>query len=403
MLRFHARTDVGLKRRQNEDALLALEDYGLFVVADGVGGRKAGELASAITVDTFQSYAPRLKEAVDEYGAEPSQSTKNTVLAILDEAANTASSRVYETAHGTGREGMTTTLAAMIIGGGAAFIVHVGDSRVYRLQHGRLQQLTEDHSLLNEQIKAGLLTAEDAASSRNKNVITRAVGLYPSVHADTLWVELLDGDRLLVCSDGLSDLVRPDRMLELLRRPDVNQAVESLVDEALACGGKDNITTIAVDAESKLDVDSVNARARVMERLFLFEDLPYQARMRVGRIIYDKRVSAGETVMREGEPGDTMYVVVQGTFSVLVGRREVASLREGEHMGELSLIDDSPRSATIIARTPGLLLAIERDALRQWCAVEPAVGNRILWKLLSKLSQRLRNTNQKLDRSHDLG
>jgi serine/threonine protein phosphatase PrpC len=344
-----------------------------------------------------------LKEAVDEYGAEPSQSTKNTVLAILDEAANTASSRVYETAHGTGREGMTTTLAAMIIGGGAAFIVHVGDSRVYRLQHGRLQQLTEDHSLLNEQIKAGLLTAEDAASSRNKNVITRAVGLYPSVHADTLWVELLDGDRLLVCSDGLSDLVRPDRMLELLRRPDVNQAVESLVDEALACGGKDNITTIAVDAESKLDVDSVNARARVMERLFLFEDLPYQARMRVGRIIYDKRVSAGETVMREGEPGDTMYVVVQGTFSVLVGRREVASLREGEHMGELSLIDDSPRSATIIARTPGLLLAIERDALRQWCAVEPAVGNRILWKLLSKLSQRLRNTNQKLDRSHDLG
>lgn len=398
MLRFHARTDVGLKRRQNEDALLALDDYGLFVVADGVGGRKAGELASAITVDTFQAYAPRLKEAVDAWSADPSQASKNEVLSILDEAANTASGRVFETAHGTGREGMTTTLAAMVIGGGAAFIVHVGDSRVYRLQHGRLQQLTEDHSLLNEQIKAGLLKPEDAATSRNKNVITRAVGLYPSVHADTLWVELLEGDRLLVCSDGLSDLVRPDRMIELLRKPDVQAAVEGLVDEALAHGGKDNISAIAVDAHSNLDVDAVNARARVMERLFLFEDLPYQARMRVGRIISDRRVVAGETIVREGQAGDTMYVVVQGTFSVIVGRREVATLREGEHMGELSLIDDSPRSATIVARTAGLLLAIERDALRQWCAVEPAVGTRILWKLLSKLSQRLRDTNQKLDR-----
>jgi serine/threonine protein phosphatase PrpC len=401
MLRFHARTDVGLKRRQNEDALLALEDYGLFVVADGVGGRKAGELASAITVDTFQAYAPRLRETTEAYGISPNRSTRNEVLAALDEASNTASNRVYDTAHGTGREGMTSTLAALLIGGGAAFVAHVGDSRVYLLRDGQLRQLTEDHSLVNEQLRAGAITPEEAARSAHRHVITRAIGLYPTVHSDTLAVDLVAGDRLLVCSDGVSDLVRPDRMTELLRQADVSHAVEGIVDEALANGGKDNITAIAVDAESRLDVAAVNARARAMESLFLFEDLPYQARIRVGRIISDRRVAANEVVVRQGEPGDTMYVVVQGSFSVQVGKKEVARISEGEHFGELSLIDDSPRSASIIARTPGHLLAIERDALRQWCAMEPAVGNRMLWKLVAKLSQRLRATNEQLEgRSH---
>jgi serine/threonine protein phosphatase PrpC len=396
MLKFHARTDVGLKRKQNEDALLALEDYGVFVVADGVGGRKAGELASAITVDTFQAFSPRLREAVEAYAATPGRSTRNEVLQLLDQAANTASNRVFDTANKTGRQGMTTTLAAAVIGGGVAFLVHVGDSRIYLLRDGQLRQLTEDHSLVNEMLRTGGMTPEEAEKSRYRNVITRAVGLYPNVHADTLAVELLDGDRLLICSDGLSDLVKPDGMVGLLRSPDVHAAVEALVEAALARGGKDNITVIAIDPEATLDGDSVTGRAKVMESLFLFEDLPYQARIRVGRIVSDRRVRAGEVLVHQGEVGGTMYVVVQGQFDAVIGGQTVASFGVGEHFGELALIDDTPRSATIRARTAGHLLAIERDALRAYCTMEPSVGNRILWKLVATLAHRLRATNTRL-------
>ncbi len=394
MLRFHARTDVGLKRRQNEDALFAHEDHGLFVVADGVGGRKAGELASAITVDTFQAYAPRLRDVVERFSTDPNRDTRNEVLTMLAEAANTASNRVYETAEGTGRQGMTSTLAAAVVGGGVAFVVHVGDSRIYLLRDGQLRQLTEDHSLVNEMVRNGSLQPEEADTSRFRNVITRAIGLYPNVVADTLAVELAPGDRLLLCSDGLSDMIETDEMAELLRKPDITDATEALVEAALRGGGRDNITAIAIAPEATLDSGAVAARARVMESLFLFEDLPYQARIRVGRIVSDRPVVAGDTIVAQGETGDTLYVVVHGRFDVLVDGVKVASLSEGEHFGELSLVDESPRSASIVAASGGNLLCIERDALRAYCTMEPSVGNRILWKLVATLGKRLRRANE---------
>jgi protein phosphatase len=396
MARFHARTDVGLKRRQNEDALLALEEFGLYVVADGVGGRKAGELASALTIDTFQTYAPRLKDMAEQYGVHPTRESASAVLNLLEEAANVASNRVYDTASNTGREGMTSTLVVLLLGGGAAFVGHVGDSRAYLVRDGELRQVTEDHSLVNEMLRNGGMTQEEASSSRYKHVITRAVGLYPHVHCDTTLLELVEGDRFILCSDGLSDMVKPARIGELAATADVTQAVESLVDAALQGGGKDNITTIGVDAVATRDAVAVTARARAMEGLFLFQDLPYQARLRVGRIFSERRVQAGETVVRQGDAGDVMYVVVLGTFSVTVNQREVATLRDGEAFGELALVDDIPRSATVVARQPGWLLCIERDALRAWCAVEPGIGNRILWRLTATISQRLRQANDRL-------
>ena len=396
MSRFHARTDVGRKRTQNEDALLAAEDHDLFVVADGVGGRKAGELASALAVDTFQLYADALRDAVAAHTREPNRATRNAVLRLLDEAANRSSQRVYELADQTGREGMTSTLAAAIVGGGFAFLVHVGDSRVYLLRDGQLRQLTEDHSLVNEMLRAGTITPEEAARSRYRNVITRAIGLYPNVHADTLAVELLDGDRLLLCSDGMSDLVPPDQVTALLRRPDITDAVEALVDASLEAGGKDNITVIAVEPGAGLDAEGVEARAAALNDLFLFADLPDQARIRVGSIVNERPVRTGEVVVEQTRPGDTMYVVARGRFDVMIGRKRVATLTEGEHFGELCLVDDAPRSATIVARTDGELIAIDRDALRQYCSQEPEIGNRILWRLLATLARRLRDTNAQL-------
>ncbi len=393
MSRWHARTDVGRKRKQNEDAMLVAEDHDLYVVADGVGGRKAGELASALTVDTFQAYARRLREVVEAHAADPTLAARNAVLKLLSEAADTSSQRVYELADQTGREGMTSTLAAAIVGGGFAFCVHVGDSRIYLLRDGQLRQLTEDHSLVNEMVRSGNISREEARKSRYRNVITRAVGMYPNVHADTIAIELLEGDRLLMCSDGLSDLVAPDAMTRMLSEPDVTESVEQLVDAALEAGGKDNITVIGIEPTTSRDADHVARRAKAMENLFLFADLPDQARIRVGKIVSDRPVRKGEVIVSEARPGDTMYVVVQGEFAVHVGPKRVTTLAQGEHFGELCLVDDAPRSATIVAQSDGDLIAIDRDALRAYCAIEPEIGNRILWRLLATTAKRLRETN----------
>ena len=396
MVRCHARTDVGLKRKHNEDSLLADEEHGVFVVADGVGGRKAGELASAITVNTFQSFAPQLREGLERFIADPVREHRNEVLRQLDEAANAASRRVYEAAASTGRQGMTTTLVTAIVGGGHAFILHVGDSRGYLLRNGALQQLTEDHSMVNELIRTGSMTPEEAENSRYRNVITRAVGLYPSVRTDVLHVELLPEDRLLLCSDGLSDMVNRDGMEDRLVSLPLVGAVDALIQDSLDGGGKDNITVIALEPEASQAPDQVEARATAMASLFLFEDLPLQARLRVGRIVNELYPSAGECVMRQGDAGDHLFAVVSGNFSVRLKEQEVAVLGPGEHFGELALVDSLPRSADIIATTDGHLLAIERSALGEFCRAEPALGNLLLWKLVTTLGQRLRATNQRL-------
>ncbi len=393
MLRFHARTDVGRKRKHNEDSLLAAAEEGLFVVADGVGGRKAGELASAITVNTFQNCASEVKERVQAHASDPGRDTRNAVLEVLDQCANTASKTVYEAAQSTGRQGMTTTLVAAAIGGGSAFIVHVGDSRCYVLRNGRLRQLTEDHSMVNELIRTGSMSREEAATSRYRNVITRAIGLYPNVRTDLLHLELLQGDRLLLCSDGLSDMVRPDALLKTTRVESLGAAVDGLVDLALEAGGRDNVTVIAVDPEEVAETEAVTARANAMDRLFLFRDLPFQARLRVGRILSDVFVSPGQIVVRQGEVGDTLYAVIQGQLAVEVDGNEVAVLEAGEHFGEMALIDQEPRSATIVAKGFGHLLAIERDAFQGFCLTEPGLGNQMLWKLVSTLGRRLRAAN----------
>lgn len=393
MLKFHARTDVGLKRRHNEDSLLAAEEFGLFVVADGVGGRKAGELASAITVNTFQSFAPQIRAAVETFAKNTNRESRNAVLQLLDQAANAASRRVYESARETLREGMTTTLVAAVIGGGAAFIVHVGDSRAYLLRQGDLRQLTEDHSMINDLIRTGAMTREEAATSRYRNVITRAVGLYPNVRTDTLHVELLDGDRLLLCSDGLSDMVEPMQTLQLLSNPNLNVAVDSLLQAALENGGRDNVTVIGIEPEAVLEADTVAARAKAMESLFLFEDLPFHARLRIGRIVNEVFCTAGQVIVRQGDLGDTLFVVVQGEVSVVVDGQEVSTLTAGEHFGELALVGTEPRSATIVAKGFGHLLSIERDALREYCMMEPQLGNLVLWKLVATLGKRLRAMN----------
>jgi protein phosphatase len=229
----YAGTDTGRQRRANEDSLLARAP--LFVVADGMGGARAGEVASRIAVEMF---APGIGDPTEPEAA----------LATLVRDAN---ARIYERSHRhADQAGMGTTLTALYVGAGTVSIAHVGDSRAYRLRGHELQRLTDDHSLVDELIREGRLTPEEAVEHPQRSVITRALGPESAVDVDTLSVDARAGDVFLLCSDGLTTMVGEDEIERVLsehaRLRDIGEALIAAANEA---GGRDNISVVLVRVE----------------------------------------------------------------------------------------------------------------------------------------------------------
>lgn len=396
MIRFAALTDAGKRRASNEDAMLADAPAGVFVVADGVGGRAAGEVASALTIETFREGATDLRKAVEGYASKPEWYTRNQVLEAIDALCQQASRRVYDESEASGNRGMTTTLVAMVVGGGAAFLAHVGDSRAYLVRDGLIRQLTEDHSMVNELVRTGQMTYEEAKKSRYRSVITRAVGLYPTVQADLMSIEILPGDRLILNSDGLSDPVPLDTIEELACQNDVDTSTRQLIDAALDRGGPDNVTVVMVEPEATPQTEAARARAQVMDELFLFRGLPFHARLRVSRICEELFFQPGDPLVHEGDPGDAMFVIVQGSVQVSRDGVELAILNGGEHFGELGLLEATRRSASVSGRSFGSAIIIRRDHLQEFCQREPGLGNQLLWRLIETLGTRLHSANARV-------
>jgi protein phosphatase len=242
-------TDVGLKRTHNEDAFLLLPEEQLFCVADGMGGHASGEVASRLAVEEMAEFfrlTGRDDEATWPWREDPARRRdENRVLT----GVKLANLRIFERAQSDERlRGMGTTLVCAHFepGGEAVIVGHVGDSRAYLWRAGSLRQLTEDHSLLNDYLKARRLTPEEVESFPHKNVIVRALGMKDSVEVDLLRLALEDGDVLLLCCDGLSGMVPDDRVAELIRQHqgDLKAAAQALVDAANQAGGVDNITCV---------------------------------------------------------------------------------------------------------------------------------------------------------------
>jgi protein phosphatase len=224
-----ALTDVGLAREHNEDSHFVRSP--LFVVADGMGGANAGEVASGIVVETME------KESGD--GEMPG---------ALEAAIQDANARIHEMAK-SDRDlaGMGTTTTAAWFGGATLTLAHVGDSRAYRFRGDRLEQLSDDHSLVGGLVRMGKLTPQEAREHPQRSVILRAVGVEPTVEVDVTEHELEDGDVYLIASDGLDSMVRDEVIEETLRAcPDMQEAAQMLVDLANASGGHDNITVLLV-------------------------------------------------------------------------------------------------------------------------------------------------------------
>jgi serine/threonine protein phosphatase PrpC len=242
-LRAHFLTDIGRKRQKNEDSCILcapddqeLSDHRglLFAVADGMGGATAGEHASQMA----------LQALAEVYYSAPYEPAPTA----LSKALQAANERVYEEAEiNPIYSGMGTTMSAMVIVGEWAYIAQVGDSRVYLIRERLgLQQITQDHSLVAEQVRSGLISPEEAKNHSLKNLITRAVGIKENVNVDLFAVRLRRGDTLLICSDGLSNMANDTEIMNALSNGDLQHGTRRLVQSALQSGGSDNITAACV-------------------------------------------------------------------------------------------------------------------------------------------------------------
>jgi serine/threonine protein phosphatase PrpC len=405
-IRFFAATDVGKVRDHNEDNFLVDKKLSLFMVADGMGGHAAGEVASAIAVRTVHEELKREKDLIADYLAGSSGAAKVTpkdIVALLEHAVQRACSKIHEEAQGdAAKRGMGTTLSVLLVLGPKGFIAHVGDSRIYLMRGGRVQQVTEDHTVINELIKRGKLSKEQIEKVAQKNAITRAVGVYERVDVDTLAIEVLPGDLFVLASDGLTGYLQSLEELREHLALDGDLAVKSLLQLANDRGGKDNITAVIVKLGDEGALDEARARRlalkrEVLAKMPLFGRLTERELLRVMQAVEVRVYQGGQIVIQEGERGDELFIVLTGTVRVSRGDAVLTRLGVGEHVGEMALIRSVPRSATVIAEDTGAeLIAIRRADFFEILRKEHELAVKMLWQFLGVLADRLDHMNTEL-------
>ncbi|MEM6788804.1 MAG: cyclic nucleotide-binding domain-containing protein [Myxococcota bacterium] len=408
-----AATHQGRKRAHNEDSYLADAELGVFAVADGMGGHQAGEVASALAVRTVHEVLQQNRALLEpaEVAGPRSEVSRRDVLGLLEWAVQEASRRIHAQAQrDEAKRGMGTTLSVVVLLDAHAYVAHVGDSRVYLLRGDRVEQITDDHTIGNELVRLGVVARDQLHAVPRRNAITRAVGIYEHVEVDTLTLEVLPHDQFVLASDGLTGYLdaTQENLAAWAKPGDGQQVVHQLVGFANDCGGKDNITAVLVRLGRGGLRDSARAKQLELKRemlqaMPLFSRLAERELRRVMHVAEVVAFAPGEVVMRQGEAGDRMFVCLDGRLQVFSHQTAVGELQRGEHFGEMSLVRNLPRSATVKATVPSQLIAIARDDFFELIREEPRVAVKLLWQFLGVLAHRLDRTSQDLSLAREAG
>lgn len=408
-LSFAAATDVGRQRNHNEDNFLIDKKLRLFMVADGMGGHAAGEVASSIAVHEIRDAVNNQKDLIDRYRVDHPGVQPYEILQVLEHAVQEACGAVFRRAQAEpDKRGMGTTATVLLIAGTGdhlrGFIAHVGDSRVYLARQNQCHVLTEDHSLMNELVRRGKLNREQIETSpykQYKNAVTRAVGVNGSVEVDTFDFDILPGDRFLMCSDGMYAYVDEADLPRQLADGEIKEAPKKLVEVANKGGGHDNITAVvirvgATTAEVNPRNTEVSLKLDVLKGMQMFRFLSYKELVQVAAISQVVEVAKDQVIFAAGQPGDAMYVVTSGMVKLVKDDKIVAELGRGSHFGEMALVERSTRSLAAVAAETARLVVLQRKEFIELIKREPAGAVKMLWAFVQVLGQRLRKTTDDL-------
>ena len=397
-IEYSARTDVGRRRPHNEDSITVDDSLGLFLVCDGMGGHASGEVASRVAAETITA---GVSERIDEIRASlaatsvDERKVATEVMRSIVIEGNRAVRALAE--EDEEHRGMGTTLSLLLVWGTRALVAHVGDSRVYLARGGQVHQVTTDHTILTEMIRAGRVKEVEAAKVRHLNALTRAVGVYPTVDVDLMELDVLPDDIFLVCSDGLHGYLDNFDLHTFLTHSEPGSAADDLVDFANKQGGHDNISAVvayARDGQETEQTQRIRLTLDTLRNLPLFHYLTFGELLKVINVCRTMLIGPGTSVISGGDGGDDFFIIVDGVLRVHAGEHELARLEKGNHFGEMSLIDNRPRSASVTSEGAAHLIRITRADFYELLRQDSVMAVKLLWNFIQTLSSVIRMQNE---------
>jgi serine/threonine protein phosphatase PrpC len=385
-------SDVGQHRQGNEDSFLVDEALGLFVVCDGMGGHAAGEVASGLAVE---SICERVQARLPSVTALEPDHRPAAMAELMRDAVERANAKVHALGKDPKKHGAGTTCTALLIHGDNAAMAHVGDSRLYLQRQGQVNQISNDHTFIAEAMRRGL-SYEDALAQFGRNMLSRAVGPAEHVDIDTLAFDVLPGDRLVLCSDGLHGYFDDPREIGAHLSPPTT-APKRLVALANERGGEDNITVVVVEAvadahataQESMRLSRVTQNLQALKGIELLRELTYSEVLEIASAARHEEVGPGHVVLREGDPSSALYIIATGKVEVERGGKKLADLGPGSHFGEMALLTNRPRSATVKSVEPCRLLVLGREQMYPLFQTNPIIAVKFLWNLAVRQSLRL--------------
>jgi len=391
-----AMSDTGLRRQQNEDAHVVVREVPMLVVADGVGGREAGEIASGLAVESIANNAQRMRSQAARVARDRSTQSRLGLGQLMEQAFENANTLIRDEAVKRGKPGMATTLVSVVVAGDHAYLAHVGDSRAYLFRDGQLQRLTDDHTLATLWHRQGRGALADLQQLPDAGCLYQALGASSRLEVDTAEVALADRDVLMLCTDGLYGYVPEDLIVAALGREDLKGAALRMVKAANDVGGPDNITVVLARVTSPTTAFQTDQVASLLRAVFLFRGLTEPERMAIAPYLDERRVHEGEIIVREGDSADEFFLILEGQVRVTRGGTYLTDINSRGHFGEFGLVKGNRRSATVTAKEETFMYVLSRDHFEEITRLRPALGSRLVLTLLETMGDRMRDLTDRI-------
>ena len=376
------------RRKKNEDSLGLFPEWGLYAIADGLGGLQFGERASASAIAGVSQEGPAFSRCADALRELPSTESRKALFDQMELLFERTSGELHAMVK-RDRVPMGTTLSSAVIAGDRMIVGHVGDSRIYRVRGGRASILTTDHSVAATRLRAGLITLEEYYKSNQRNVLTQSLGPAPQVDPDVVEAELQNGDTVVLCTDGVWGRVQPAKLAQIAAEGTPEEAAQSLGATAIAFGSTDNCTAIViriVDVGGNLGVAPF---PRALSQSRLFRDFSEVDLGLLAPFVTHIDVREGTTLIREGDGGEDMFLIERGSVVVTRQGKRLAQLGMGAHFGEIPLPIERPRTTSVVTAEPTRLLRLSRREFDILCARRPVLAIRVTRRLMVDLATQL--------------
>lgn len=391
-----AATHPGKRREINEDRVLRLPRERVFAVADGMGGPGSGDVAAGLAMDVVKERLPELDAVLRRVEGDHSAGARVAVTDALKSIIGEANKRVREAAARAGRSQMGSTLVLLTFARNFAYVAHVGHSRGYLFRSGRLTRLTEDHSVAELRYRRGRMTKEEYESSPDRHVLYQTLGSGADVEVDVAEVRLVDGDVLLLCSDGLTRVLGDERMQEAIVGDKLPRTLRNLVGAANDSGGPDNVSAVVLSVQVEAGEDSAEALSVGLGDSHLFRDLNGPERLCVAPYLEELSVKKGEVLLSDGAFADRAFIVLEGRLSWKSGHRVLATFTHGEAAGVIHLAREIQHQGELSAAEDTRLVVLNRVRFQELLRQKPDIGARVAIALLDDVGLRMRDMAERL-------